>query len=141
MKHSAFVGTWRLVSLEMRKPDGQVSYLLGRDAVGYIMYTEDGYMSVAMMSGDRPKFTAGDFRRGTTEEKVAAADTYISYCGRYEIRGDKIIHHIAVSFFPNWVGVEQERLFEFSGGRLSLSTPPFLAEGVQQTAHLVWERL
>jgi len=141
MKHSAFVGTWRLVSLEMRKPDGQVSYLLGGDAVGYIMYTEDGYMSVAMMSGDRPKFAAGDFRCGTTEEKVAAADTYISYCGRYEIRGDKIIHHIAVSFFPNWVGVEQERLFEFSGGRLSLSTPPFLAEGVQQTAHLVWERV
>ena len=141
MRHNLFVGTWRLVSLEMRKPDGQVSYLLGSDAVGYIMYTEDGYMSVAMMSGDRAKFAAGDFTRGTIEEKVAAADTYISYCGRYEIRDGKIIHHIAVSFFPNWTGVEQERLFEFSGRRLSLSTPPFLADGVRQTAHLIWERV
>jgi hypothetical protein len=141
MERNPFVGTWRLVLLEMRKPDGQVSYLLGHDAVGYIMYTEDGYVSVAIMSADRPKFANGDIRRGTIEEKVAAADTYISYCGRYEIRDDRIIHHIAVSFFPNWIGVEQERVFEFDGCRLSLSTPPFLVDGVQQTSHLIWERV
>jgi hypothetical protein len=141
VERNPFVGTWRLVSLEMRKPDGQVSYLLGHDAVGYIMYTEDGYMSVAMMSAGRPKFAAGDFTRGTVEEKVAAADTYISYSGRYEIRDNKIIHHIAVSFFPNWIGAAQERIFEFDGNQLSLSTPPFLADGVQQTAHLIWGRV
>lgn len=141
MERDLFVGTWRLLSIEMRQPDGQVSYPLGRDAVGYILYTEDGYMSVAMMSSGRPRFSGGDIRRGTTEEKVAAADTYISYCGRYEIRDDRIVHHIAVSFFPNWIGVEQERVFEFHGSQLSLSTPPFLADGVQQTAHLTWERV
>jgi len=141
MERSPFVGTWRLVSLDMRKPDGQVSYPLGHDAVGYIMCTEDGYMSVAMMSAGRPKFATGDIRRGTIEEKVSAADTYLSYCGRYEIRDNRIIHRIAVSFFPNWIGVEQERLFEFDGSRLFLSTPPFLADGVQQTSRLIWERV
>ena len=29
--------------------DGQVSYPLGKDAAGYIMYNEDGYMFVAIM--------------------------------------------------------------------------------------------
>jgi hypothetical protein len=141
MERNPFVGAWRLVSLEMRQPDGRVGYPLGHDAVGFIMYTEDGYMSVAMMSAGRPKFAAGDIRRGTVEEKVAAADTYVSYCGRYEIRDDRIIHHIAVSFFPNWIAMDQQRVFKFDGRRLSLSTLPFLADGVQQTGHLIWERV
>jgi len=141
MERNPFVGTWRLMSLEMRKSDGQVSYPLGHDAIGFIMYTDDGYMSVAMMSSGRPKFAAGDIRRGTMEEKVAAAETYISYCGRYEIREDRIIHHVAVSFFPNWVGADQERTFKFDGNCLWLSTPPFLADGVQQTSRLIWERV
>ncbi|MFX1521276.1 MAG: lipocalin-like domain-containing protein [Promethearchaeota archaeon] len=141
MTQNSFVGTWRLRSLEYRRADGQVSYPFGRDFVGYIMYNEDGYMSVAIMSGNRPKFASGDLRGGTTEEKVAAADTYVSYCGKYKVQGDQVIHSIEVSFFPNWSGVEQIRFFEFKGNRLSLSTPPFLAAGIQQTAHLIWERV
>ena len=98
-------------------------------------------MSVAIMSTKRPKFASGDLWGGTTEEKVAAADTYISYCGKYEVQGDKVIHHIDVSFFPNWSGVDQTRFFEFKGNRLSLSTPPILMAGIQRTAHLIWERV
>ena len=141
MAQNPFVGTWRLVSCELRKMDGHASYPFGLAPVGYIMYNEDGYMSVVIMSANRPKFAVGDIRGGTIEEKVAAADTYISYCGRYEIQGDNVIHHIEVSFFPNWIGVDQERIFEFDGDKLSLSTPPFQIEGVQQTAHLIWERV
>jgi hypothetical protein len=105
------------------------------------MYSEDGYMSVAIMSTNRPKFASGDLWGGTTEEKVAAADTYVSYCGKYEVQADKVIHHIDVSFFPNWSGDDQTRFFKFEGDRLSLSTPPFLVAGIQQTAHLIWERV
>ncbi len=141
MERNPFVGTWRLLSLETRNPDGRVSYPLGHDAVGYLMYTEDGYMCGAMMNADRPEFAGGDVRRATVEEKVAAWDTYVSYCGRYEIRDNKVIHHIAVGFFPNWVGAELERAFEFDGNRLSLSTPPFLIDGLQQTSHAIWERV
>jgi hypothetical protein len=140
MEQERFVGTWRLLSLELRTSDGQVSYPFGQDPVGYIMYSEDGYMSVAFMSANRPLFAVGDILGGTTEEKVNAAETYISYCGRYEIQGDKVIHHIEVSLFPNWVGVHQERIFEFDGDRLSLSTPPLLVGGTEQSAYLIWER-
>ena len=141
MTQNSFVGTWRLISCELRSADGQVSYPFGQDGVGYLMYSEDGYMSAFLMNANRPKFASGDIRGGTTEEKVAAADTWTSYCGKYEVQGDKVIHHIEISFFPSWTGVDQTRFFEFDGDRLSLSTPPFLVKGIQQTAHLIWERV
>jgi len=50
MTPNPLIGTWRLISWENRSVvDGQVSYLLGEDAVGYIMYNQDGYMFVAIM--------------------------------------------------------------------------------------------
>ena len=135
------IGTWRLISWETRSIDGEISYPLGKDAVGYIMYNEDGYMFVAITRPNRAKFAAGDLLRGTTEEKVQAAGTYVSYCGQYEFRGDTVVHHVELSLFPNWVSSDQERLVELRGNRLRLSTRPVLLGGVQQTAHLIWERI
>jgi hypothetical protein len=79
MPSNPLVGTWRLISWETRGVDGQkISYPLGKDAVGYIMYNEDGYMSVAIMRPNRVRFAAGDLLGGSPEEKVQAADTYVS---------------------------------------------------------------
>jgi hypothetical protein len=125
MASNPLIGTWRLVSWENRSVvDGEVSYPLGKDAVGYIMYGQDGYMSVAIMRPDRAKFAAEDLFGGGAEERAQAAGTYVSYCGRYEFRGDTVIHRIELSLFPNWIGVEQERLVEVTGNRLILSTRP-----------------
>jgi hypothetical protein len=77
---------------------------------------------------------------GSSEEKARAAESYISYCGRYEFRGDSVIHHVELSLFPNWSGVHQERLVEVTGDRLTLRTSPLLLDGLEQTARLVWER-
>jgi hypothetical protein len=142
MTANPLIGTWRLISWENRSVDGQkISYPLGKDAVGYIMYNEDGYMFVAIMRPNRVRFAAGDLLGGSTEEKVQAANNYVSYCGRYEFHGDTVTHHVDLSLFPNWVGVEQERLVELRGNRLTLSTRPILLGGIQQTAHLIWERV
>ena len=142
MTTNPLIGTWRLISWETRSLDGQkISYPLGKDAVGYIMYNEDGYMFVAIMRPNRVRFAAGDLLGGSAEEKAQAANTYVSYCGRYEFNGDTVIHHVDLSLFPNWVGVEQERLVELRGDRLTLSTRPILLGGVQRTAHLIWERV
>jgi hypothetical protein len=142
MTSNPLVGTWRLISWENRSADGQISYPLGEHAVGYIMYNQDGYMSVAIMRPDRAKFAAGDLFGGSTEEKARAADTYVSYCGPYEFRGDTVVHHVELSLFPNWVGGAQERLVELTGDRLVLSsTRAMLLGGAQRTAHLIWERV
>jgi hypothetical protein len=122
--------------------DGQkISYPFGKEAVGYIMYNEDGYIFVAITCPNRERFAAGDLLSGSTEEKAHAASTYVSYCGRYELQEDRVIHHVDVSLFPNWVGVDQERLVELTANRLALSTRPILLAGIQQTAHLIWERV
>jgi len=142
MTSNPLIGTWRLVSWENRSVvDGLLSYPLGKDATGYIMYNEDGYMFVAIMGPNRLKFAADDLLSGTTEEEAQAEETYVSYCGRYEFEGDTVVHHVELSLFPNWVGGEQERLVDLRGDRLTLSTPPILLRGIQQTAHLIWERV
>jgi hypothetical protein len=141
---SNLVGTWRLESWENRSVDGEISYPLGKDATGYIMYNlynPDGYMFVAIMRPHRANFAAGDLLTGSMQEKAHAAETYVSYCGRYEFQGDTVVHHADLSLFPNWVGVVQERLVEVRGDRVTLSTRPMLLGGVQRSAHVIWERV
>ena len=142
MESNPLIGTWSLLSWENRSvEDDEVSYPLGRDAEGYIMYNPDGYMFVAIMSPYRINFAGGDLLSGTPEEEAKAEETFLSYCGPYDFRGDTVIHHIEISSFPNWSGVDQERLVELGGNRVTLSTHPILIQGKQQTAHLIWERV
>jgi Lipocalin-like domain len=142
MNEQAFVGTWRLRSHESRMGDGRVRYPFGRDAQGYLTYTAEGYMSVAIMGTHRPRFlAANDFTEGTSEEQLAAGKQYLSYAGTYELREDGIIlHHVEISLFPNWVGGVQERFYTLEGDRLTLSTRPLQIRGQFRTSHLVWER-
>lgn len=53
MSDNPLVGTWRLVSFEIRDEDGRVTHPLGRDAVGFITYTPDRHMSVQFGQADR----------------------------------------------------------------------------------------
>ena len=141
MARNPFSGTWRLLSYEVRSTAGETRYPWGQDPVGFLIYSDDGYVSVAMMGANRPRFEAKDIKKGTDEEKIAAVDTYISYCGRYEVQGDTVIHHVEVCLFPNWVGNDQKRTFKFDGDRLLLSTEPIVAGEMQLTGHLIWERV
>ena len=142
MASNPLIGTWRLLSWENTSVDDrQVSYPLGKDATGYIMYNEDGYMFVAIMAPHRLRFAADDLLSATKEEEAQAKETYVSYCGRYDFLGDTVVHHVEMSLFPNWIGVDQERLVDLGGSRLTLSTRPLLLRGIQQTAHLIWERV
>jgi hypothetical protein len=48
MPSNPLIGTWRLVSCENRSADGQISYPLGKDGVGCIIYNPYGYIFVAL---------------------------------------------------------------------------------------------
>lgn len=135
-----FIGAWRLISCEIRDEDGTVFYPYGENVVGYLMYTHDGYMSAVISDADRANFSSQDIKGGTVEEKAKAAETYLSYAGKYEMHGNMVIHHLDVSLFPNWVGTEQKRFVELSGNKLIISTEPFLISGKHQAAHLIWEK-
>ena len=76
---------------------------------------------------------------GTPEEWTAAARSYVTYCGRYDVTADAVSHHVELSLFPNWVGRDQLRFVELDGDQLTLTTPPVQAGG-QTVNRLVWER-
>ena len=142
MSTNAFVGARRLLSFEARTSSGEISHPLGKDAKGLLLYGQEGYMAVSVMRGDRPNFKSADiWATANPDEKLAAFDSYSSYCGRYEVKHDKIIHHVELSLFPNWSGEGQERDFEFAGDRLTLRTPPTMVGGVEQIAIAIWQRL
>jgi hypothetical protein len=137
----ALVGGWRLVSWENRATDGQVTYPMGIDALGALLYTADARFSVTISRRGRKGFAAGDLLSGTSEEKARAVEGFVAYAGRYSFHGDRVIHHVELSLFPNWVGTDQERSVELAGNRLILSASPLLLAGKPQVPRLVWERV
>jgi hypothetical protein len=140
MSFEDFIGTWKLVSVELRRGE-TTQYPFGEDPDGFIMYTHEGRMAAFVAPKNRLLFKSSDIMGGSTEEKVAAVDTFVSYCGRFEVLSDRVVHHVEMSLFPNWVGGKQERFFKFEGTCLTLSTAPLLAYGEMQSAHLIWEKI
>ncbi len=141
MNENSFVGTWRLISCKWIDDEQHVTYPYGRSPVGYLIYTHSGHMAVNFMSANRRRFAATHPLQASAQEERSAKKSYQAYSGRYEVRGDKMIHHVEVSLFPNWVGEEQERFYQLDGNILCLSTEPLPFRDTYQTAYLEWERI
>jgi len=131
---ASLIGTWRLISSKLIADDGQVSYPLGQELQGMLIYLEDGHMSVQNMPADGALFQ-------TPEGKVIALETYGTYNGRYEIGSSgTVVHYIENSLFPAWNNRRQERSIKIDGDRLMLVSPPIRVEGRVQIANMVWKR-
>ena len=136
MGDSRFIGTWRLVTFDLRDGANNLSYPYGGDAVGYISYGADDFVHVQIMSSHRANFPSTVFSQATESQRASAFATVLAYCGRYELKKDKVVHHVEICTVPNMVNSSQERSFEFKGNRLTLSGPL----GPRHIAHLIWER-
>ncbi|MDB9372173.1 lipocalin-like domain-containing protein [Nodularia sphaerocarpa] len=157
MNKKNFVGTWKLVSWETKSADGKIIHPFGENPIGYITYTESGYMSATIMKPHRLNIevssadlmnarriflkpwlliTAGKYIKAIIRYLQASAN-YVSYSGKYEIQAETVIHDVEVSLIPDWIGTKQEREFKFIGDKLVLVTPPI--GGNPQS--LTWERV
>lgn len=135
-----FVGTWKLISLDTLKSSGKVvPGPLGKDAMGFLMYDNKGFMCAQVMRRDRPGVTFRD-----AQDIIRAFDGYVAYCGTYTVNEKEcaVTHHITISLIPDWIG-DQKRFFEFSGKRLILKTPPIIYGGQSESIgnRLIWERI
>ncbi len=135
------IGTWKLVSFELRAEDGSTVHPWGEEVAGQVTYSAEGYMSGSFMQMGRPAFESSDVMGGSAEEFAAAMKSYVGYAGSYSLRGNQVIHHASVSLFPNWTGTDIERFYAVDGNLLTLSTPPGVFGGQRATAALVWEKL
>jgi hypothetical protein len=117
------IGTWRLAAWHRIAADGTRTEPLA-GAKGLIAYTADGFMFATLMGPDRPPFVAPDPLGGGAEECRRAMSTALSYCGRWRLDGDRLVHMVELSIFPNWVGAEMVRTVRFEGDRALVRTPP-----------------
>ena len=143
---SKFIGTWRLASVEARRPNGEVAPTparYGTKTVGYLMYDSTGHVAVQIMRPDRPKFAVNDIDKGTPEELKAAWEGYSAYFGTYEINDAEgfVVHRVEGSSFPNYVGSEQKRFYELSGDTLVLKPPQRQVGNEQLNMRITWQRV
>lgn len=150
MAAESLVGSWRLISYHTRALDTGVRYPFGEHARGYLIYTPEGLMSVAIMREGMQAVTPWDETANPFQVRswlpvrrllrllryILAATRYISYSGRYTVVGATVIHHVEVSQMPGLLQTNQERTFELRDNCLVLT-----AETVAIRQQLVWERV
>jgi hypothetical protein len=139
------IGTWRLISyVECDVDSDEKRYPIGEHPLGFIIYTEDDFVSAQLSTVARAPFRRNDPYCGTPEEYTDAAGSYVAYCGPFdvdEVTGS-LIHEMQVSLFPNWLGQRQARLVHIEGDILQLETgSPMYFGGKPKMATLVWQRV
>jgi hypothetical protein len=104
------IGTWKLESRTVKKPDGSVTPLPGWDgAVGYITYDRAGFMSLQFMQPNRTK--------------ESGATSYVAYFGPYTVdeKTRIVTHHHTGDLNPDGVAASQPREVVLEGDKLSLN--------------------
>ena len=121
----SLAGTWTLSAADDLKPDGTRVEAYGPHPEGLLFLGEDGRYSLQIFRASRPKFAAGDKRRGTPEEFQAAVLGMSSHYGRYVVdaANGTITFQIERASFPNWDGTQQKRPFQLTGDELSYRVP------------------
>jgi Lipocalin-like domain len=125
-------GEWTLVKYEIFGENGQTRP--GNYDIGRINYGERE-MSAHLMRSGRPKDSPA-----TEAARAAAYQGYLGYFGPYTINAEKkiVVHHVAGSSLPNWLGTDQVRHYTLSGDGKQLTLS--LKNGDRITQTLTWER-
>ena len=136
------VGTWRVKTFSQQVLDtNETIRPYGDNPVdGYIQYSQSGYM-VVFLSVVNPKKPAPPF---TDAERVEIhKGIFGAYAGRYSVEGNKVTHHIDVSWRPDWNGDNQIRYLDMDGSKLTIKTAPILASqtGKRVVSILTFERV
>lgn len=115
-------GSWRMLSWTTQSiRTGEKSDGLGPDPRSFIHYLPDGRMMVFVLRNERRR-PAGVVP--SDQEKVALYDSMVAYAGTYTFTGDRVIHHIDMSWNQSWTGSEQIRFCHFDGPVLCITSPP-----------------
>jgi hypothetical protein len=141
-QNDKLVGTWKLVSASSRAATGEHNEPpYGSNPAGFLTYTEDGRVCAMISYDGRKLLSAGAKTPILLAEQAEAFKTFLAYCGRYRVNGDKVIHSIEISSIQNYVNRELVRTLKFQGDQIVLMTPPTMVNGKIQTIELVWRRI
>lgn len=136
----SILGSWSLRGWRRIIDGGEPTYPLGEAATGVLIYADDGTMAVQMVAADRPSIDTDDALGGDPGQRAAAYSTCLAYFGTFEVEGDRVIHRVRGSLFPNWSGSVQSRPIAFEGDVLVLRTPPTTGPGGAVVNEISWVR-
>ena len=79
----------------------------------------------------------------TDEERVKLHQTMTAYAGTYSVEGEKVIHHVDISWNEAWTGTDQIRFYKLEGNTLTIKTGPLKSpiDGRQGQVVVVWEKV
>lgn len=143
------IGAWRLVGIDYSGPDGALADpMFGPQPQGIIIYDQSGWMSVQIVTANRPAMQRPTTRTSHVETpndaKLAAAayDTYYAYFGSWDYNPETsvITHHLDSSLLPYETGLEYRREVTFDGANLKLTARS--QEGREERQRtLVWTKI
>ena len=135
------LGTWKLQSLVFEAiATGQRSTPFGDHPVGYLSYSADGRMYAIGVVEDRPKPRDP---LPTDQEKVKLQESMFAYAGTYTADGEKVVHHVDISWNQSWTGTDLVRFYKLDGDTLTIRTARAenAFDGEEGEFVLVWEKV
>ena len=116
------IGTWKLIHSFEIDAQGNKTYPFGDDAIGYIMYDEQGKMAVQICRKQRDLFKSTSFTSANENELINLPKDYLAYFGNYIIDTEnEIVRHIIDGhLFPNTVGKNLDRKYHFFDDKMQL---------------------
>ena len=136
---SKLIGSWDLLSFQSISDEGVVSYPLGQDARGILMYSEDWCVAVNIMTSHRASQVDRSF---FLDGQLRYLDLpYLSYTGTYSIDAGRpsVTHLVEVCIYPEWIGQKQLRLIKWNAAALELSSDGTVGPD-QAKFRLLWRR-
>jgi hypothetical protein len=137
------VGCWRLERALIKRGDVITpNPIYGPNPTGFLHYLPEYRVAVTIPLGPRRLMSSTDRRGGTIEELAESARSFDAYAGRVSfIAPDKIVHHIEVNTYQNYVGTDLVRRVELDGDLLRLFIPVYTENAVTVQRWLEWRRL
>jgi hypothetical protein len=138
-------GTYRLITATNKILDtGDVVSAFGEHPKGYIIYGKDGRMLVLITYDGRIK--PPDVTKTTIEERDALYRSMLAYGGTYTYGGDRIEHHVDISWDETRSGTTVVRHITRNGDRLTYVTEPTRSRnqetlGKMFVQTLIWEKV
>jgi hypothetical protein len=134
------IGTWTLESYVTQDLESQEkSQPYGAHPTGFLNYSADGRMYAILVHQER--MTPASVT-ATDAEAIELYRGFASYAGSYSVAGDRVSHHVDISWNETWTGTTQLRQFRIDGNALRIqSTITNPLTGRENLYVLVWRKL
>jgi hypothetical protein len=135
------LGTWKMKSwFREVTATGEKINEFGEHPSGYLSYSADGRMYSIATADNRLKSRDAN---PADAERAKLHQTMYAYAGTYTLEGEKVIHHVDISWNEVWTGTDLVRFYKLDGNILMITTAPnkSLVDGREGRGVLVWEKV